>query len=356
MRKNIKLAAILISAAVLMAGCAKNSETKTEDTTTETESTTSTADVDYSQYVTLGEYKGIAVTTQPVEVTDEDIEAQIQSNLESSATTTEITDRDTVAEGDIANIDYEGLLDGVAFDGGTAQGYDLTIGSGQFVDGFEEQLVGAKVGETVSINVTFPEEYDESLAGKDVVFNVTINSISTETVPELTDEFVQANSEVKTVDEYREYIAAQLQESMEADAESTKQGDIWTTVKENCQITEYPQDLVDKYSEQINTMYSAYAEQMGVTVDEFMSSYVGTSVEDYAKQVAAEEMIFRMIVKDADLTVSDDIFNEKAAEMATTYGYESGDALVEAYGKEELMDSVLWDVMMDYLVENSVEA
>lgn len=355
MKKNIKLVAILISTAVLMAGCASNSDS-TEDTTTESTTTSSTEDIDYSQYVTLGTYTGIEVTKQSVEVTDEDVEAEIQSTLEANAVNEEITDRDTVEEGDVANIDYEGLLDGVAFDGGTDEGYDLTIGSGQFVDGFEDQLIGAKVGESLSINVTFPDTYTEDLAGKDVVFNITVNSISKEVVPELTDEFVQGISDVSTVDEYRESVRADLTASKEEEAEATKQSDVWAAITANCEIKDYPQELVDKYSEQINTMYSSYAEQSGLEMDDFMTTYFGMSVEDYAKQVAGEEMIFKLIVQDAELTVTDEDFQAKASELATTYGYESADALIEAYGEDELKDSILWEVMMDYLSDNAVEA
>jgi len=354
MKKNIKLAAILITTAILAAGCAKNSDSA--EGTKESTTTTASEDIDYSKYVTLGTYKGIEVTKQTVEVTDEEVEAQIQSTLATNSVNEEITDRDTVAEGDVANIDYEGLLDGVAFDGGTAQGYSLTIGSGQFVPGFEEQLIGAKVGEKISINVTFPDSYTEDLAGKEVVFNVTINSISKEVVPELTDEFVQGISDANTVDEYKEVVKEDLTKSKEEEAKATMQSDVWTAVKANCEIKEYPQELVDKYSEQITTMYSAYAEQAGVEMNEFMTTYFGMSVEDYAKQVAGEEMIFKLIVKDADLTVSDDVFKTKADELATTYGYESADTLIETYGEDELKDSILWEVMMDYLSENAKEA
>ncbi|OYP60195.1 trigger factor [Lachnotalea glycerini] len=337
MRRNFKLAAILLSTAILAVGC-KSSEN------------------DYSKYVTLGNYKGIEVTKQTVEVTDEDVEAQIQSVLSQNATTQEITDRDTVEEGDVANIDYEGLLDGVAFEGGTAQGQDVTIGSGTFVPGFEDQLIGAKVGDSLSINVTFPEEYQsEDLAGKDVVFNVTLNSINMSVSPELTDEFVQGISESQTVDEYRQSVLEDLTKSKEEEAKYTKQSDIWTAIKDNCEIKGYPQELVDKYKEQITTNYGSYAEQSGVELDEMMTNYFGKSVEEYAKDIAAEEMIFKMIVQDADLKVTDEEFNEKASELATNYGYESADAFIEAYGKEELEDLVLWDVMMNYLTENAVE-
>jgi trigger factor len=360
MKKNIKLTALLLSTAILMVGCGKAADTKStsENTTTETTTEATTEDVDYSEYVTLGEYKGVSYTKPAaIEVTDEEVDSQIQSTLESNATQTAITDRDTVAEGDIANIDYEGLLDGVAFEGGTAQAQDLTIGSGQFIDGFEDQLIGKKVGETVTVNVTFPEDYSSTdLAGKAVVFNVKINSISTETTPELTDEFVASISESKTVDEYKQSVRDDITKTKEQDAETQKQSEIWSAVKENCEIKEYPQALVDDYTQKITDSYGSYAEQAGVTIDEFMTSYFGMSVADYAKQVAAEEMIFDAIVKDAKLSVSDEVFKTKAAEMATTYGYESADALIEASSEQQLRTSILWDVMMEYLTDNAVEA
>lgn len=356
MKKKIKLAAILISTAVLVAGCGKSSDKTDSATKNETTAEATTEDVDYSKYVTLGNYKGIEVSKQTIEVTDDEIDAQIQSTLKSKAVNDPITDRDTVENGDVANLDYEGLLDGVAFDGGTAQGYDLTIGSGQFVPGFEDQLVGVKVGDKVSINVTFPDTYAENLAGKEVVFNVTVNSISKESIPELTDEFVQGVSDAKNVDEYRQTVLADLTKSKEDEAKSAKQSEIWTAITKNCEIKEYPQELVDKFTEQVKTMYGSYATQAGVELDQFMTSYFGMSVEDYAKQAVEQEMIFKLIVKDAGLSISDEEFNTKATELATTYGYESADALVEKAGKDKVMDSILWETMMDYLSENSVEA
>jgi trigger factor len=371
MKKNIKLTAILLSTAILMVGCGKAADTKStadtsKDTKTETtteataDTTTDTTakDVDYSEYVTLGEYKGVQYTKpEAIEVTDEEVNTQIQSTLESNKVKTPITDRDTVAEGDVANIDYEGLLDGKAFEGGTAQGQDLTIGADQFIDGFEDQLIGKKVGETATVNVTFPADYSATdLAGKAVVFNVKINSINTETTPELTDEYVAGISESKTVDEYKQSVRDDITKTKEQDAESKKQSEIWTAVKANCQIKEYPQTLVDDYTKKITDSYGNYAQQAGVTIDEFMTSYFGMSVADYAKQVAADEMVFDAIVKDAKLSVTDDVFKTKAAEMATTYGYESADALIKTAGEDQLKQSILWDLMMDYLTENAKEA
>lgn len=361
MKKNIKLTAILISTAILAVGCGKSTDstntTETTDSAATTTEETTTEDVDYSQYVTLGTYKGIQVTKQTVEVTDAEVEEQIQSTLTTNAVKTEITDRDTVAEGDVANIDYEGLLDGVAFEGGTAQAQDLTIGSNQFIEGFEAQLIGVKVGDTVQVNVTFPDPYTSTdLAGKAVVFNVKVNSISTETPAELTDEFVQGISESKTVDEYRQSVLADLTKTKEEDAEYAKQDEIWNAVKEGCEVKEYPQELVDKYTELVNTNYASYAEQAGVELDEFMTTYFGASIEEFAKENALQEMIFDLIIKDAGLEVTDEEFQAEAAELATTYGYESAEAFIEEYGEDNIRESILRQVAMDYLSENAVEA
>ena len=162
---------------------------------------------DLSKLVTLGQYKNLELSVNSAKVTQEDIDAQIENALSSEAEQVEVTNR-AVKEGDIVNIDYEGKKDGVAFDGGTAQGYDLTIGSGTFIDGFEDGLIGAKIGDTLDLNLTFPENYGAAeLAGQDVVFTVKVNSIKEEKLPELTDELAKKiNPEVKNVDEFKAYI------------------------------------------------------------------------------------------------------------------------------------------------------
>lgn len=355
MKRNIKLAAALMSIAVIAAGvtgCSKDTDTKANDSA---ENVSAAADVDYSKYITLGTYKGIEVEKESTEVTDEEIEAQIKADLETKAEKQEVTDRDTVENGDVANIDYKGLLNGEAFEGGTAEGYDLVIGSNTFIEGFEEQLVGAKVGEKTELNVTFPENYmSTDLAGKDVVFEVKVNSISSSVVPEFNDEFVQANSDFNTTDEYRENIVNKLKEQNEASAEYNMQGNVWTEVKDNCEVKDYPTDLVDKYKEQINAYYSGYASQYEVSIEDFMTNYMGISLEDYAKEMAKEEMIFKTIVKNENLALSDKEFNEKLQDVADQYGYESPEAVLEGSDKAAIEESFLWETMMTFLVDNAL--
>lgn len=354
MKRNIKLAAALMSVAVIAAGitgCSKEADTKANDSA---ENVSTAADVDYSEYITLGNYKGVEVNKISTEVKDEEVEAKIRADLETKAQKQEITDRDTVENGDVANIDYKGMLNGEAFEGGTAEGYDLVIGSNTFIEGFEEQLVGAKVGEKTELNLTFPEDYmSTDLAGKDVVFEVTVNSISSSVVPEFNDEFVQANSDYNTTDEYRENIVNELKQQNEESAEYNMQGNVWTAVKENCEVKDYPTDLVDKYKEQINAYYSGYASQYELSIEDFMTNYMGVSLEDYAKEMALEEMIFKTIVKNEKLSLTEDEFNKKLQEVVDEYGYESPEAVLESSDKSAIEESFLWESMMTFLVDNA---
>ena len=238
-----KMLAVLLTVAVSMTAVAcgdKASEeqgTETVKETTETAQQDTTAaeavtavggymkDLNAEDYVTLGEYKGVEVTLDEPEVTDEYLDGYIEYVQQNNAVSTPVTDR-AVEMGDVVNIDYVGKIDGVAFDGGSAQGSDLTIGSGQFIDGFEDGCIGMKVGETKDVEATFPDPYKNNpdLAGKVAVFTVTVNSISVEEIPELTDEYVQSLSleGCTNVEEYRAYVYDVLLEQQQESYESDK--------------------------------------------------------------------------------------------------------------------------------------
>ena len=219
-----KMTAVLLAAVMAFSLAACGGEDTDGTTAAETEESSSTDETEaaaeepeyfsafnldnLSDYVQLGEYKGIEVTAQDTTVTDEDVETELQSQVENATPIYEEITEGTVADGDVVNIDYEGTLDGVAFDGGTDTDFNLTIGSGQFIDGFEDGLIGKNIGDTVELNLTFPEDYttNSDLAGQDVVFTVTINYVQGEEIPqELNDEFVQrvTDGTYTTVDEYR---------------------------------------------------------------------------------------------------------------------------------------------------------
>ena len=270
--KNKLFRLLLVSLmTVSLAGCGnKETETKTEETGTEavageeagaeegSEASEESAeqasiyfkDIAVDDYVTLGEYKGLEVLQSKQEVTQQDVDNFIHYTLEGYSELQPITDRDVVENGDTANIDYEGKKDGVAFDGGTAQGQDLVIGSGTFIPGFEEGLVGVKVGETVDLDLTFPEEYhSEELAGQKVVFTVTVNSISRHVDPELTDEFVAGLGieGISTVAEFQEYAKQGLEDQALEDFNYNVKMQVLTLVMNNAQIQEPPAELVEKY-------------------------------------------------------------------------------------------------------------
>ena len=230
MKRSLKLGAVCLGMAVLLCACGKGSTESTEVASSETETAQSEAvsetvaetedtnvypyEYDVESMVKLGEYKGLTYTETDVSVSDDEVESQINSTLTAHATAEQITDR-AVEDGDTVNIDFEGKIDGKTFDGGTASGASLTIGSGAFIDGFEDGLIGVKPGDKTTLQLKFPDEYktNTDLAGKDVTFDVTVNYIKgDDIVPELDDDFVKGLNidGVSNVKEYRAYVKSQL--------------------------------------------------------------------------------------------------------------------------------------------------
>lgn len=242
-------------------------------------------------YVDLCEYNGIPVEEAQPSVTDDYVEMYINYNLSSSASYKEITDRDTVKDGDVVNIDYDGTIDGAEFDGGSSTGYNLTIGSGSFIDGFEDGLIGKKVGATVSLNLTFPDDYSNTdVAGKDVVFKVTINSIEELVTPELTDDWVaeQNIDGVTTADEYREYTKKQLLTQAQSTYDSDVQSAITTYLQDNCTFRkDPPQAMVDRFSDYVLDYYTQYANQYGMDLESFMQYVSPTEETDAVEDTEA---------------------------------------------------------------------
>ena len=225
MRKRTVILAGLLAASLVLGGCAASKGLETNA-------------------IKISNYKEVEVAevAKPGEITDEDVESSIQATLEAQAETKEVTDR-PVESGDTVNIDFLGKINGEAFEGGSAEGYPLTIGSGTFIEGFEDSIIGHKIGETFDWEGTFPEDYpQENLAGADVVFTITVNSISVEEVPELTDELVKTLSEDSTtVAEYKEEVKKDLEEQAQTNYDFTLQQNAWQAVLENTEVNEYPQ-------------------------------------------------------------------------------------------------------------------
>lgn len=370
MKKKVLL--IMGLCVMLMAGgCSKNgaagdlgNNAPTEDNTTDALPSGTPVKEAYNvdDYIELGKYKGVEVSVEKPVVTDADVEDAIRTDLQNNATTEEITDRKDVQNGDIVNIDYEGLKDGVAFEGGTAADQDLTIGSGQFIEGFEEQLIGKNVGEKVKLDLTFPENYQNNpdLAGQPVVFNVTINAIKKSVVPELTEDYVKNNTDYGTIEEYRKAE----RESLEADNEQKKQDDITqnviTALIDGSKISSYPQTLIDYYS----YSYESYITQMltmyyNMSVDDYIKSS-GSSKEEFEANVKAVaenysslELVQRAIAKAEGMTVTDAEYSDALDEYMKNYDVTKEEDLLKIITKDQIKDELLLKKALDYAVDNA---
>jgi trigger factor len=332
---------------------------ETTDETTESQAPVKEAFV-VSDYITLGEYKGIEVTVTPLEVTDEDIDAAISEALAANATQEEVTGR-AVQDGDTVNINFEGLLDGVAFEGGTAEGYDLVIGSGSFIPGFEEGIIGANIGDELALDLTFPEDYDAEMAGKAVVFNVKVNSISQSILPELTESYVQENTDYDTIDAYKEATRADLQAANEDTMENEKINNVMTAIVDNAEISSIPQTLLDYYS----YSYKEYNSQMinymyGMTLADYFAA-TGTSEEDFnayvltvAENYATSELVQKAIAEAEGMEITDEEYKEKLPQYITDYGYESEEALLQYETVEQTKENMLLEEALNFVADLAV--
>ncbi|MDO4553454.1 MAG: trigger factor [Bacillota bacterium] len=362
MMKKIALATLILSLAALTLGCGGEEATTGE----------SYADYDLSQYVELGQYTGIEVEVVPAEVTEDELQTEIDNILSQNAVHEEIT-TGTVAEGDTVNIDYEGKIDGVAFDGGTDQGYELTIGSGSFIEGFEEGLIGVAVGDTVDIELTFPDPYElnAELAGQPAVFTVTVNSICVDTPPDYTDEFVQSISEYATTAEHTEYVRAYLLESAEAASLTDKQNAVWNAILENSTILEYPQAQVDLQVEEA----TAYYEQMATAyystdLETMVTSYMQMTMEDFegyvleeAQSAVANSLIFYAIAEAEGIELSQEDYDNGIVSYLEEFGFADADAFEtqygssfeEFFGEDAIRESLLWEKVLNFVTDSAVE-
>lgn len=353
--------AVTEAAAETEAGTEAESEAAEEST--EAEEVAVRPEYKALDYVTLGEYMGLTVTVDPITVTDEEVDAETLTNItyygdEVYETLTE----GTVQEGDTANIDYEGKLDGEAFDGGTSKGYDLTIGSGTFIDGFEDGLIGVAIGETVDLPLTFPENYTEELAGKDVIFTVTVNEVKR--MKELTDDLVNTvtDGEYADVAAFKAHVRETLEETAQESRENTIKNDLLTQISATSTISEFPQELVDYSVDEMTTYYETYAEMYGMEFADFLSAYFGLTEEEYAEQAVLaveqnlqQELYIKAIAEAEGLEIDDEEFAAGCQKYADAYGFESAEAVVEAIGGEDTMRlSLLLDETFEYLMDNAV--
>lgn len=366
MKRKLCIAMLALCVAVAAAGCGGKEKTSVSGSSSGSGNEDSSeilkgrivsvSDKEIKKYVKLGKYKGIEVDKTIQEVTEDDIDMQIDGMLSMSAE--EVKDPETkVADGDIVNIDFVGKKDGKAFDGGSYEGYELTIGSGQFIDGFEDGLIGAKKGETKDLNLTFPEEYgNEELNGADVVFTVSVNSIKR--VPELTEEWVKANTENKTIEEYRESVKKDLEKSNQAMADSSVKNTAWDQVIEASEIKEYPDEDLKAAIKEYNDSLSDYADQMGQSVEDFLKSQnmtqkqIDEESQQYAENKIKQSLTLQAIMDEEGFDLSDEEMKKTAEEMEKDYEM-SLKELSDQFGEAAVRENVALARVMDFIVDNA---
>lgn len=331
-----------------------DSESSTDSPADEVQADLTNPEPEYTaaDYVKLGEYKDLTVEYDPAKVSQDEIDSAVKSDVTQNDKLDEVTDS-AVEEGDIVNIDYEGSIDGELFDGGSDKGADLTIGSGAFIPGFEEGIIGMKAGETKDVPVTFPEQYNPDVAGKDAVFKVTVNSIKR--MPTLTDELVSAISEYKTVDEYTKYIESVLLQQKESQIENQKIQDMFYQIYKDSEITGYPEDVIDYRLAKLKSAYEEVAEKAGLSLDEYIQKNAGVNEDEFDKNVKATiqnsmttELILKAIAEKEDITVPEDEYQKALEDLAASMGGTAEDVL-KLYSEQQIKNSVLSDKVIEYL-------
>ena len=377
MKKRAILISMLLVMALSVTGCSQKTATKDKDTKTEetaktddaeetesdntedtSEDTPTTAElmagIDVEKCVTLGDYKGVTVEKTIQSVTDEDVQNEIDNALANYPVEVD----QAAKEGDTVNIDYVGKIDGEEFDGGSDQGADLKLGSGKFIDGFEDGLIGARKGETRTLNLTFPEDYTQDLAGKAVEFTVTVNAVK-EPLSEPTDQWVADNIEgYDNIADYKAGIRSEQEESNEQTAENQVRYAAWTQVIDNCTINEYPETLVEVgkklYKQQVETYakyagmeLDAYIESSGLTQEEYQSN-----MEEYGKNVAAQALVCQAICNKEGFAIGDDDYQKALQDMLTEYGC-TEEELIQTYGQDNVEQSIMLNRVSNLIMENA---
>lgn len=369
-KRIVVLLCMGLTLSFLTAGCGKkeqvSSETASdawEEDATEVHAVQAEYEIapyDAMDYVKLGEYKGIAVDyVMPQEIDEERVLEEIDNTLIENAEYNEITDRKSQMD-DWINIDYLGKIDGKEFEGGSAEAYELQIGSGEFIEDFENQLVGLEAGDEKDMSVKFPKDYpqDEEIAGKTVDFHITVNEVYERKVPELTDEFVQNISEKsKNVEAYKEEVRQDLEQKEQKNSKNAAKEEALNKVLEDAEMTGYPDDLFKACYDSTMAQYQSYADMFGMEYEKFMAEYMDMDEEEVkqaAQQQVKEILVTKAIVKAEGLELSDKKYQQRLQETAEEYGYASGEDMKEDGYSDFMIDAGIYKKeVLDYLYKNA---
>ena len=312
MKKKILLVCLALCMVALAFGCGnEEKEGKAKD------------------YVKVGKYKGLEIKEVSIsKVTDADVEAAIRSDLQTLEQGTEV--KGPAQLGDTTTIDYLGKINGVAFEGGEAKDHELTLGSGEFIERFEEQVVGHNVGETFDINVTFPENYGNELAGQKAVFTINLKKIVR--LPELTDDLLpKLGTKATTVKEYKELVKKELEKSNKEVAQSKNQEAVIKELLEKCEMKKYPTSRLIRITKELVYQESYGAIMNNIGIDQAVEQAYGKKVEDRAKDLLMTELAVEYIAEKEDIIVSEKEYEEKTTELAAMYGETSVEGFIQSY-------------------------
>ncbi len=312
--------------------------------------------------VTLGQYKGVEVAKKDIVVTDEEVDKELENERQKNATTQEVTDR-PVKDGDEIKLDFEGFVDGEAFEGGKGENYPLTIGSGQFIPGFEEKLVGANIGEDIDVEVTFPENYQaENLAGKPAVFKCKVNAVTEKVLPELNDEFADDVSEFSTLDEYKEDIRKNLATRKEEQARTEKENEVIDAIIAQAQI-DIPEAMLKTQQGQMVDEFAQRLQAQGLGIEQYYE-YAGTSrekmmeeVKDQAEKRIQTRLVLEEIVKVENIVPTDEDYDAELTKLAATYGTDLDTIKQIFVGKEKdrMMEDIAVQKAVTFVTDQAVE-
>ncbi len=322
-----------------------------------------TAEVALKPEVTLGKYKGVEVEAFDRKVTDEEVDKEIARQQDANARTVNVEDRG-VKDGDLTVIDFEGFVDGVAFEGGKGENYPLTIGSGQFIPGFEEALIGAELNKEVDVNVTFPEDYQaEELAGKPAVFKCTVREIKEKQLPELDDEFASEVSEFDTLAEYKADVKKKLEERKAAEAKDAKEEAVIRAIIEDAGM-EIPDAMLETQQRQMADEFAQRIQSQGLSMEQYMQ-FTGMTpaamleqIKPQALQRIQSRLVLEAVVAAEKIEASDEEFEEEVKTMGEAYQMEPEKVkeLLGENGSRQVREDICIKKAVEFVVENAKEA
>lgn len=373
MKKSLKVCMWGLAAVMMVSGCSKKAESTPETTPAVTDASVETTGdssdetgteaqaqeppvlVDPGKVEKLGDYKGVTFTPLSTEVTDQDVEDRIQSLIAAYPEYQEV--ERAAQERDVVNIDYVGKKDGVAFEGGTGEGYDLTLGSGQFIDGFEDGLIGAVKGQELNLDLTFPEQYhSEELAGQAVVFEVKVNEVKEQVEPELNDAFIAEHTDSATVEEYRKAVREEMEQMALSNADNQKKSDVFLKVIDDSEVTT-PEESIQTTFEQQKSSYEQQAQMFGIDLDTLVS-YYGMDLESFeselmelAKEICKQNAVVKAIAEAENITVED---SDREA-LAEEFGYPDVDTMIENAGADNVDNYIQTEKVVQFIADNAVE-